>query len=512
MNSAAPIHAPVPVWLGRRVAVVGLGESGLAASRLLLGQGASVWACDEADRPGLRSALEGLSASGARVQLACAALPEEPLDTVVASPGVPPASPLLRGAAARAIPVIGELELGFRHSRCPSLAITGTNGKTTTTELTERLLLRAGKRTVAAGNIGLPSCAVADRSGEFDYLTLEVSSFQLETVEFFRPVVAVLLNLTPDHFDRYSGMDDYIRAKARVFLNQQADDWALVQWEALERMRAMGLGIPSRLVTFSARASDADLCVEGRRVLSRHPAFPGSLLDLDSVALRGPHNAENLMAAFGIALCLGLDRDAARDALASYTPAPHRCEAVAEVDGVKFVNDSKATNIDAVRQALLTIEAGPAGAPNIWLIAGGKDKGFDYGDLGPLLAERVRGTFLIGETQAKLRGAWEAFTPCVGAGSMLEAVTKAAQAATRGEVVLLSPACSSFDMFQNYRHRGDVFRQAVQDWARQRGSTCCPANDNQKGDRISPSAAPPIEAFESVRNQQTDAPQRRDNP
>ncbi len=473
---------PPPQRRGCRVAVIGLGGSGVAASRLLQAQGAVVVALDEQDTPALQRQAENLRSWGATVILGCKSLPSTPFDLAVVSPGMPPQSPLMQGIAARSIPAIGELELGYRHTLCPTVGITGTNGKTTTTELTERLLRQAGQRTLAAGNIGLPLCAVAERTGEMDCLALEISSFQLETVEHYHPVVAVLLNLTPDHFDRYASMAEYIRAKARIFARQTPQDWAIVQQEAWDQMRALGLNIPSRLLTFSARHAQADIRLEGSHIVCHHAAFAGPLLDLNTVQLRGPHNAENLMAALAIGLTLGLDMNAVRAALRSYTPARHRCEFVAEANGVKFVNDSKATNVDAVKQALYSVPAGPGESSNIWLIAGGKDKGFTYDEIGPDLARRVKGAFLIGETRHKIAAAWGRFTPCTGVDSLLEAVTRAAQSAAHGEVVLLSPACSSFDMFQNYQDRGDQFRQAVLDWVQRQPQRPEPKNQTtQKG-------------------------------
>jgi UDP-N-acetylmuramoylalanine--D-glutamate ligase len=343
-----------------------------------------------------------------------------------------------------------------------NIAITGTNGKTTTTELVERLLRHNHIKTLAAGNVGLPICAVADQTKELDFLTLEVSSFQLEHIEFFRPIIGVLLNITPDHLDRYPRMADYVQAKARLFINQQAFDWAIIQSEALAQLRSLGISIPSKTITFSANNRRADIHWDRGLIISRMPEWPGPLLDMDQCQLRGPHNAENLMAALAVGRVLRLPLEMMVEALKTYRPAPHRCELVAEINGVKFINDSKATNVDALRQAVLSVPAGAGGEPNIWLIAGGKDKGFEYYDIGPLLSQRVKGAFLIGETREKIRAAWSLFTPCVLADSLLEAIAEAARRATSGEVVLLSPACSSFDQFRNYQHRGDAFREAVQ--------------------------------------------------
>ena len=413
----------------------------------------------------LRRAAATLQALGVQVELGAGSLSDGHFDLAVVSPGLSAEAPFVKTITARGVPLIGELELGYQQSRCLSLAITGTNGKTTTTELIARLLQHAQRKTIAAGNIGLPLCAVADQTRDLDFVTLEVSSFQLETIQYFRPVVAVLLNLTPDHLDRYASMEDYLRAKARMFMNQQPFDWAIIQSEALAQMRALGLEVPSKVISFSANDRQADIYLDRGLLVSRMPDWPGPLLDMAHGQLRGPHNAENLMAALAVGRVLRLPLEQMVAALKSYTPAPHRCELVAELNGVQFINDSKATNLDAVRQALLAAPTGNGGQPNIWLIAGGKDKGFEYHDLGPLLAKRVKQAFLIGETREKIRAAWSLFTPCAVVNSLLEATVEAAQNAVPGDVVLLSPACSSFDMFQNYQHRGEVFRQAVEQWA-----------------------------------------------
>ncbi|MFO1497425.1 MAG: UDP-N-acetylmuramoyl-L-alanine--D-glutamate ligase [Verrucomicrobiota bacterium] len=450
------------------VLVVGLGASGQAAARLLRARGAIVTALDEADGPALAQQSSALRSLGVEVQLGAKALPAGQFDLAVVSPGVPASSPLVRAIRAGNIPLVGELELGFQQSLCLNIAITGTNGKTTTTELVERMLTHLHRKTVAAGNIGLPLCEVADQSKDLDFLTLEVSSFQLETIRYFRPAVAVLMNITPDHMDRYPDMGEYIRAKARLFMNQQPFDWAIVQSEALAQIRSLGLSVPSKLITFSANNRRADLYLDRGLLLSRLPDWTGLLLDMDDCHLQGPHNAENLMAALAVGRVLRLPLDETVAALKTYRPAVHRCEQVAQVDGVYFINDSKATNVDAVAKALLAVPGAHGAEANVYLIAGGKDKGLEYHDIGPLLARRVKHAFLLGETREKIRAAWSLFTPCTLVDSLSEAVALAAQAAISGDVVLLSPACSSFDMFQNYQHRGEVFRQAVRQWAEKR--------------------------------------------
>jgi len=445
----------------KRVLVIGLGQSGIAATELLLRHRAVVLAIDDADTAQLKTEAARLRRAGATVKLGTNAVPEEPFDLAVVSPGVPATHPALQAMGERQVPVISELELGYQHALCLNTAVTGTNGKTTTTELITRLLQHNQRKTLAAGNIGVPMSSVVDKSRELDVLTLEASSFQLERIEYFRPAVAVLLNITPDHLDRYTSMDDYIRAKARIFMNQQPFDWAVIQSEALKKLQALNVEIPSKVITFSATDRDADIFFDRGLLISKMEGWAGPLLDMAHCKLRGPHNAENLMAALAVGRVFRVPLETMAEALKSYEPAAHRCEVVAEINGVTFVNDSKATNLDAVHKALLSMPGGAPGQPNVWLIAGGRDKGFEYHDIAPVLSQRVKGAFLIGETREKIRAAWSLFIPCTVIDSLLEAVTEAARNAAPGDVVLLSPACSSFDQFQNYQERGEVFRQAV---------------------------------------------------
>jgi UDP-N-acetylmuramoylalanine--D-glutamate ligase len=443
------------------VLVIGLALSGAAAARLLVGRGARVSAMDNSDTPELRREAEELRDLGVRVELDLRLPPGGQFDFAVVSPGVALDSPLVKQLRQREIPVIGELELGWQQAVCLNVSVTGTNGKTTTTEMVEHMLAHCHKRTIAAGNIGKPLCSLADETKQLDYLTLEVSSFQLETIRFFRPAVAVLLNISPDHLDRHHSMAEYARAKARIFENQQPFDWAIVQTEALAMLRTLGVKLPAKLITFSAQNRRADIHLDRSLIISRIEDWVGPLIDLEKTNLRGPHNAENVMAALAVGRVLRLPLEEMVAAITSFKPGAHRCELVAEINGVKFINDSKATNLDAVAKALQTMPAAQPGEPNVLLIAGGRDKGLDYHDLGPLLAQRVKHAILLGETREKLRAAWSLFTPCTLVDSLLEAVNEAVRNAAPGDIVLLSPACSSFDLFRDYRHRGEVFRQAV---------------------------------------------------
>ena len=445
----------------KQVLVLGLGKSGLAAAELLRRRGAKVVALDSSDSPALQRDAAQLKSIGVSVQLGAEEAPGVNFDLAVVSPGVPWSNPILQEINERKVTIIGEFELGYQHSLCLNVAITGTNGKTTTTELVERLLGARHIKTLAAGNIGLPVCAVAEQTKDLDFLTLEVSSFQLETIQFFRPAIGVLLNITPDHLDRYERLADYALAKGRLFMNQQPFDWAITQSEALAQLRALKVSIPSKVITFSASNRRADIYLDRSLIISRLDDWSGPLIDMNQTRLVGPHNAENMMAALAVGRVLRIPLETMVASLKSYQPAAHRCELVAEIGGVKFVNDSKATNLDAVHKALLSTPAAQPGDPNVWLIAGGRDKGLEYHDIGPLLSQRVKGAYLIGEAREKIRAAWSLFTPCTLKDSLIEAVKEAAMNAVSGDVVLLSPACSSFDQFQNYQHRGDVFRQAV---------------------------------------------------
>jgi UDP-N-acetylmuramoylalanine--D-glutamate ligase len=283
----------------------------------------------------------------------------------------------------------------------------------------------------------------------------------LELTQFFRPVVAVLLNLAPGHQERYPSTEAYEAACARLFRQQQAFDWAIVQSEALARLRELNLAVPAKTITFSATDSTADLYLDRGLLISRLPNWPGPLLDIDHCQLRGPHHAENLMAALAVGHVLRLPLESMLDPMKTFTAGPHRGQLVGEFNGVQFINDSKALNVDALHKALLAARPSPRGEPNIWLIAGGRDRGLDFHYVGPVLSKRVKRAFLVGEAAEKIRAAWSLFTPCTLAASLVEAVAEAARNAVSGDVVLLSPACSSFDQFRDYQERGESFCRSV---------------------------------------------------
>lgn len=440
------------------VVVLGLGRSGMAAAQLLQRDGARVVVRDEGDTEELVERANRLRQLGVRVELGNRFDFATHFDLAVLSPGIAPERPLVRELVKQQTPVLSELEFAYRYCLCPIVAITGTNGKTTTTELIHAMLEVAGKRTAAAGNIGNAFSVAVEQSAGLDVVVLETSSFQLERIEQFRPDVAIWLNLTPDHIDRHGSMEEYAKAKARIFENQTRDDYAIVSPAVLAWMNKVGCQPKSRVITISAYGQEADLRVDwadGQTIWCRLPECNGIVLKLDETNLRGLHNAENILAALAAGLAMKLPVAQMREAICSYCPAPHRCEVVAVKDGVTFINDSKATNVDAVEKALRSLPGRSV------LIAGGRDKGMNFSSIKEVIAEKVKVAVLIGETQAKLAGAWGDVAPCERAATLAEAVRIAASHATRGDSVLLSPACASFDMFENYEDRGDKFKEAV---------------------------------------------------
>jgi UDP-N-acetylmuramoylalanine--D-glutamate ligase len=435
-------------YSNQNVAVLGAGLSGAAAALLLKAEGANVTVLDSADENKLlKSTIDNLRAQNIRVICGPAADQDSgKYDFVVASPGIDPASALARNFSSRQIDNIGELELGWRSGETPVIAVTGTNGKTTTTEMLAQMLNDCGQKTIACGNIGKPLSEVAREKTKYDVLTVEVSSFQLETIRTFHPSIALWLNFAPDHLDRYRSVGEYRSAKLRLFENQTADDVAIVNAvESLPELRA-------RKVTFSAYTNRADFrLAEGAIVFENKP-----VLRLNQTKLRGSHNIENLMATLAAGHARGLAFEKMVPPLCAYEPRPHRCEFVRQIGGVDYINDSKATNLDAVEKALL------AQSKPVVLIAGGKDKGFTFEPLRQLVKEKVRSTILIGEMADRIARDWDGAVKTELATSLADAVDRAHTTAKSGEVVLFSPGTSSFDMFKSYADRGDQFRALVQ--------------------------------------------------
>jgi UDP-N-acetylmuramoylalanine--D-glutamate ligase len=435
-------------YKNQNMAVLGAGLSGSAAALLLRSEGAQVTLLDSAEEKNLlKSTIDNLRAQDVRVICGAAADQDaSSYEMAILSPGIDPASRLVRNFSARGIDIIGELELGWRFcEKIPVIAVTGTNGKTTTTELLAQMLNACGQRTIACGNIGKPLSEVAREKQPFDVLTVEVSSFQLETIRTFHPSISLWLNFAPDHLDRYRSVAEYRAAKLRIFENQTDADVAVVN--AIEKIP----NIRPRTVTFSAYANGGDFRLSDGAILYRDE----SVLRLADTRLRGLHNIENLMATLAVGMARDLSFQEMVPPLSTYEPQPHRCEFVREVNGVTYVNDSKATNLDAMDKALR------AQNKPVILIAGGKDKGFSFDPLRSLVKEKVRSTILIGEMAENIRRSWDGAVESEIATSLADAVERAHARAKPGEMVLFSPGTSSFDMFKSYADRGDQFRALV---------------------------------------------------
>ncbi len=430
-----------PDLKNRNVVVLGAGRSGLAAARFLLSQGARVMIQDEAAITG----VEDLVNEGCRIQSGEQIAPDENFDLAIISPGIDPRKEWVRSLQSKKIPLWSELELAWQFCQCPVVAITGTNGKTTTTELIESAFIASGKKTVASGNIGLPLTEAIRGSASLDVMVVEVSSFQLEQIKGFRPATSVFLNLTADHLDRYDAMEDYAAAKYRIFENQTPEDCAVVN--ADYSYPAMS----ARQVTFSTTRKNARYGLQGTMILKEgHELF-----DMQQGKLRGVHNAENIMAALAVAEEWSLPLEKVAGAICAYEPAPHRCEVVGCFGGVTYINDSKATNPDALAKALLSQPG------RVILIAGGKDKGFSFESLAVLAGQKIQKAFLIGETAEKISSDWKGHLETEVAGDLERAFHGAVAHAKTGDVILFSPACSSFDQFKNYQDRGERFKNFV---------------------------------------------------
>ena len=430
---------------GKKAVVLGLGHSGEAAATLLIEEGAQVTISESVDSPAIRAKGEELQRRGANVLIGSEAdIDPANYDVAILSPGIDPSVPLVQNVIAKGIPIIGELELAFQECTCPVVAITGTNGKTTTTELCTHILLQCGIRTMASGNIGLPFAKAVRQSQNLDVMVLEVSSFQLETVKSFHPKVATWLNFSPNHLDRYASADEYRDAKLRILENLTAEDTLVINAQSVP------LSTPAKIITFSAVKDEADFTLKNTTI-----HFHGNpVIDQETTHLHGIHNAENIMAALGIGMALHIDLTSMASAIANYTPPVHRCEFVREMDGVKWINDSKATNLDAMQMAIRS-QTRP-----LILIAGGKDKGFGFEENSDLVHDKSRAAILIGEMRHRIAASWKQ-TQCHPVDTLEEAVSLASKLAQPGDAVLFSPGTSSFDMFRNYGERGNIFKSLV---------------------------------------------------
>lgn len=446
------------------ILVIGLGKSGLASTDVLRARGVTVYATDEKPREEITAAIAAVEDCGATfVSPGEIASIVESLTSAVLSPGVPLTSPVVRQVQAHNVPVIGEIEVAFRLCKAPIIAVTGTKGKSTTTALIGHLLRESGHSVRVGGNIGNPLIREVLDVKPSEWVIAEVSSFQLETIRAFKPRVAVLLNVAPDHLDRYHSMEEYAEAKFRIFTNQSFSDFFVgnLDDERIASLETEGgePRMPSRQLWFTIhdRHDRATIYLHDDAItyapITGDPR-PVAVIRRDEIPLAGMHNVQNVMAALLAAFAIGCDAAALREAIKTFRPMPHRLEPVAEIDGVLYVDDSKSTNPGSVVAALHSYDR------PVILIAGGRSKGTDFIELGVAIRQRAKALVLIGEAADEI-GEHAKSVPTVRAASMEEAVARAREQAKRGDVVLLSPGCASFDMFRSAEHRGETFVAAV---------------------------------------------------
>ena len=443
---------------GKKVLVVGLGKSGLAAALFLRHRGAQVTVSDVRSAEALAKDIPALLDEGIMVETGGhGLLTFRRQDLIVVSPGVPLNTPELAQVKSFGLPVIGELELAARFLKGRTLAITGSNGKTTTTALVGEILQKAGMPTLVGGNIGVPVVELIDQSTDETWSVLEVSSFQLESTERFHPRIAVILNITPDHLDRHGSFENYALAKERIFAAQDESDVVVLNADNARAAQAAVRSV-GKVYFFSAEHSvmQGAWVEDGLLVYRAGKDEPREeIMPLSGIPLQGAHNVENVLAAVCASRQAGVSREQIRSGVEAFKAVEHRLEFVAQVDGVDFYNDSKATNVDATAKAVASFSSG------IHLILGGKDKDSDYRQLAELLRARVRAIYTIGSAATKIENQLRGVVPILSSETLDNAVNAAASAARPGEVVLLAPACSSFDQFENYEQRGRVFKELV---------------------------------------------------
>jgi UDP-N-acetylmuramoylalanine--D-glutamate ligase len=447
---------PIRAWFeGSRVLVVGLARSGIAAAGLLVRHGCSVRGADRRRAEELGASAQELRDLGVELRFGSMSPSElEGRDLVVVSPGVPLDLPLFTEAERRGIPIVAEVELGFGVARAPVIAVTGTNGKSTTVELLGAIGRAAGRKTEVLGNIGMALSERAESVPEDGLLVVEISSFQLEACTRFHPKVGVLLNVTPDHLDRHRNMEHYAGLKARLFEFQNKDEFR-VQPLGDSRIELLLRPMKSRPLWFGFADPTGDgVWLEDGSLRFRFAGRSGDLIRREEAALPGPHNSENMAAAAAAALAVGIPERAIAKALREFRGLPHRLALVAEIDGVRYVNDSKATNVDALKRALESF------SPPVTLIAGGRDKDGDFTAIRALVMERVRYAVYVGEAAGKLEQSWPD-VPHERAPTLEDAVHAARAHTLSGGVVLFSPGCASYDMFRNFEERGARFEAAV---------------------------------------------------
>lgn len=440
----------------KKVLVVGLGKSGIAASRLLLREGAIVTATDSRLFDALPSDARELVNQGVKIE---AGIHNNETflssDLIVLSPGVPAGIPQITEAKSNGVKIIGELELASQFLNSPLIAVTGSNGKSTTTTLIGEIIKANGDSVFVGGNLGTPLSEYVLSGNKYSCIVAELSSFQLETIERFRPYISVLLNISPDHLDRYHNMKEYEDAKFRIFENQDSNDFSIINGDE-PWSRGFDKRTKGKVIAFSRkRKVENGIYADNGRVISSIENHASVICEVSGIAIKGVHNLENAMAAVAAALLFGCRPEIIAHTLKEFKGLEHRLEFVRELNGVKYFNDSKGTNVGAVMKSLEGFNE------PVLLIAGGRDKGSDFTPLRPLIKDKVKKLILIGEAREKIKAALEQAADTVYADSLEDAVDIARRSSEKRDVVLLSPACASFDMFKNFEDRGRQFKEIV---------------------------------------------------
>ena len=444
---------------GRKVLVVGAARSGIAAAKFLIDRGAVVALYDQ--KPIENWSKDALALKESGVGLVPGDIPTwllDQLDLVIVSPGVPASIIPIRYAERAGAEVIGEVELASRFLKGRIVAITGSNGKTTTTSLIGELLRNGGLKVQVGGNIGRPLISMVEQSTDDGWTVVELSSFQLETIKSFHPSIAVVLNVTPNHMDRYETFNDYAGAKHRIFMNQTANETAILNADD-PTVSSWRSGLNARVLSFSVKSELSDgVFLRGNTLVLRTGNSEQSLVDVREMKLRGVHNAENVAAALAAGIACGVDVSSMRKTVSAFDPVEHRLEFVDEIQKIRFYNDSKATSVDATLKALEAFALDPG---KVVLILGGRGKKAPYAPLAELVRSKVRSLILIGEDAETIADELGALAPIERATDMKDAVNRSFTAAEPGDTVLLAPACASFDMFDSFEHRGKVFKSEV---------------------------------------------------
>ncbi|MFZ5752976.1 MAG: UDP-N-acetylmuramoyl-L-alanine--D-glutamate ligase, partial [Bacillota bacterium] len=449
---------------GKVVVVIGAGKSGMAAAQFLASHGSRVYLNDIKTRENLEErSLHNLEKMGITLLLgAHGDIAGLQPDLVIVSPGVPLTIPPVAEARERNIPVWSEMELASRFTKAPMVVVTGTNGKTTTTALIGQIMEDAGFKTFVGGNIGVPFISEAEQLQPQDVAILEASSFQLETTESFKPFISLILNITPDHIDWHGSLEGYIKAKAKIFARQDEKDWLILNGDDRETRALAGLAKAKVLFFSRKHILEEGICVENGYLVVKLEGKTVPVIKPEEIFIKGSHNLENALAAVGAGWLMGVSAESLERSLRTFPGVPHRLEPVLNIDGVRYINDSKGTNPDASIKAL---EAYP---DPIILIAGGKSKGSDFTSFAEMIKDRVKALVLVGQAAGEIEEAVKktGYYNYYRVETFKDAVYKARDLANQGDIVLLSPACASFDMFRSYEHRGEVFKELVHELAK----------------------------------------------